>query len=311
MRRFIVRRFFTSLLVLFVVTVIIFSLSRLYGDPLALFVPEEGYSMNPEQLAKVKARLHLDRSVPVQYGYWIAQLLTGDLGNDLEDRRPLLPKLKKKFPPTLMLAGLAWSLATIVGVPLGILSAVKRGTVWDYIGRSFAVTGHSVPGFWVAIMGILIFSVTLRWLPSGTMGIDGVSWKNFVMPAAILAWLPMAGYTRLVRSSMLEILDSEFVKLARAKGVPRAAVIWKHGLRNAVIAPLTFSALLLAGLVTGSVAVETVFAWPGIAQWGVRAVFTNNLNVLVLVTMIFTLIVVIANFIADILYVVVDPRIRY
>ena len=209
-----------------------------------------------------------------------------------------------------MLAGAAWILATAIGVPLGILSAVKRGTVWDYLGRGFAVLGHSLPSFWIGIAAILIFAVWLGWLPSGTMGVHGTSWKNFVLPTVILAWLPMAGYTRLVRSSMLEILDSEFVKLARAKGVPDTVVVWKHGLRNAVIAPLTFSGLLLAGLITGSVAVETVFAWPGVARWGVQAVNNNNLNVLVTVTLVFTLAFVVLAFVIDLLYVVLDPRIR-
>lgn len=311
MNKFIIRRFFTSLMVVISVTLLIFVLSRFYGDPVSLFIPDQAYGLQPEQVERIKARLHLDRPVPVQYMFWIGQMARGDLGIDLVDQRPLWPKLKEKLPLTLMLAGAAWVIATAIGVPLGVLSAVRRGSAWDYIGRTLAILGQSLPSFWVAILAILIFSVRLGWLPSGTAGLEGLSFKNFILPTAILSWLPLAGYARFVRSSMLEVLDSEFIRLARAKGVSWQAVIWKHAFRNALIAPLTFSGLLLASLVTGSVAIETVFAWPGIAQWGVQAVFDNNLNVLVLVTLVFTLAVVIANFLVDILYVVVDPRIRY
>ena len=311
MTRFLVRRIFTSLLSLIAVTMIIFFVSRVYGDPLQNFIPEEGYGLQPEELERVTKRLHLDRAVTVQYMFWVKDLLRGDLGEDLRDRHPIAPKLKKRLWPTIQLAGLAWLVATVLGVPLGMVSAVYRGSIWDYLGRGFAVVGHSLPSFWLAILGILVFAVWLGWLPSGTQGIDGINWRNYVMPVLILAWLPMAGYTRLVRSSMLEIMDSEFIKLARAKGASGTTVLWKHAFRNAILAPLTFSGLLLAGLITGSVAVETVFAWPGIARWGVQAVYDNNLNVLSIVTLVFTTGFVLLSFIIDLLYAVVDPRIRY
>lgn len=311
MARFLAIRLLTSLLSLLVVTSIIFFVSRVYGDPISNFIPDEGYGLQPEEIQRVTERLHLDRAVPVQYAFWIGDLLKGDLGEDLRDRHPIAPKLMERIWPTAQLAGLAFIVATCVGVPLGVLSATRRGTFWDFGGRMFAVIGHSLPSFWVAIVAILIFSVLLKWLPSATQGIDGINWKNYVLPTLVLAWLPMAGYTRLVRSSMLEIMDSEFVKLARAKGVNTRVVIWKHAFRNATIAPLTFAGVLLAGLVSGSVAVETVFAWPGIARWGVQSVYENNLNVLSIVTLVFTVFYVVASFLVDILYVYVDPRIRY
>ena len=311
MARFLTIRLMTSILSLLVVTSIIFFVSRVYGDPINNFIPDEGYGLQPEEIKKVKERLHLDRAVPVQYAFWIGDLLRGDLGEDLRDRHPIAPKLRERIWPTVQLAGLAFIVATCVGIPLGVLAAYRRGTPWDYGGRLFAVIGHSLPSFWVGIVAILVFSVMLKWLPSATQGIDGINWKNYIMPTLVLAWLPMAGYTRLVRSSMLEILDSEFVKLARAKGVSTRGVVWRHGLRNATIAPLTFAGVLLAGLVSGSVAVETVFAWPGIARWGVTAVYSNNLNVLSIVTLVFTVFYVVASFLVDVLYVYVDPRIRY
>ena len=310
MTQFVIRRFFTSLLSLVAVTMVIFFMSRVYGDPLVLLLPEEGYGLTESRLSKFREQLHLDKPVPVQYGYWVRDLLKGDFGIDLADRRPLGPKLRRKIAPTLYLASAAWILASVVGTSLGVLSAIKRGSVWDFAGRMFAAFGQSLPSFWIAIVSILIFAVWLGWVPAGTMG-DGFSPKHFILPVGILAWLPLAGYVRLVRSAMLEVLDSEYIKLARAKGMPERTVIWKHAFKNAAIAPLTFGGLLLAGLISGSIAVEGVFAWPGIARWGVEAVWNNNFGVLALVTLMFTLGYIVVNFIVDLLYAVVDPRVRY
>ena len=291
-------------------TILIFAASRLLGDPTVLFLPEEGYGLDAEELEKARKRLHLDKPVPLQYAFWVGDLLQGDLGQDLGDRHPISTKLKDKLPPTLRLAVGSYILATLIGIPLGILSAVKRGSVWDMIGRIFALLGQSLPAFWIAILAILVFAVWLEWLPAGTQG-EGFSLKHYVLPTLTLAWLPAAGYLRLMRSSMLEVLDSEYVKLARAKGVGVNTVIWKHAFKNALIAPLTFSGLVLTGFITGSVSVEVVFGWPGIARLAVESVFTNNLTTLSVITLIFTLIYVVANFIVDIIYGVIDPRIRY
>jgi peptide/nickel transport system permease protein len=198
----------------------------------------------------------------------------------------------------------------VIGIPLGVLSAVKRGGWLDYIGRTFAVLGQTLPTFWIGILGVLVFAVILGWLPSGTMG-EGFSPKHYVLPTATLGWFAAAGYVRLVRSAMLDVMDSEYIKLARAKGVGTNSIVWKHGFRNAAIAPLTYSGLLLGGLISGSVAVETVFAWPGIARFAVTAVQTNNFTVVAIVTLIFTAVYVVTNFFVDILYAFVDPRIRY
>ncbi len=275
-----------------------------------MFLPEEGYGLDAAELEKARQRLHLDKPVPLQYAFWVGDLLQGDLGQDLGDRHPISTKLKDKLPPTLRLAVASYILATLIGIPLGILSAVKRGSAWDMIGRIFALLGQSLPAFWIAILAILVFAVWLEWLPAGTQG-EGFSIKHYVLPTLTLAWLPAAGYLRLMRSSMLEVLDSEYVKLARAKGVGVNTIIWKHAFKNALIAPLTFSGLVLTGFITGSVSVEVVFGWPGIARLAVESVFTNNLTTLSVITLIFTLIYVVANFIVDIIYGVIDPRIRY
>ena len=310
MSRFIIRRFFTGILTIVAATLLIFFMSRVYGDPLALLIPDEGYGFSQTALDEMKKKLRLDRAVPIQYVLWVGDMLRGDFGLDLTDRSPLRPKVLKRLRPTLLLAVPAFLLATVLGIPLGILSALRRGTRWDLASRVFAIGGQSVPPFWLAIMGILVFAVFLNLLPAGTMG-EGLAPRYFILPTLVIAWFPMSGYVRLVRSAMLEVLDSEYVKLARAKGVPEISVIWKHGFRNALIAPLTYGGLLLAAMLNGSVAVETVFAWPGIARWGVSAVWTNNFPVLAVVVLMFTLFYVVVSFTVDILYAVIDPRVRY
>lgn len=310
MQRFIVRRLFTSVLAILGATIVVFSVSRLLGDPRVLLLPDVSYGLSQEEYDKATKLLHLDKPIPVQYGYWLADLLRGNLGRDLTDRQLIAPKLPKKFGPTARLAFASWLLATLVGIPLGVLSAVKRGSIGDYFGRTFALLGQTLPVFWIAILSILIFSVWLGWLPSGTMG-EGLAIRNYILPTATLAWFAAAGYVRLVRSAMLEVLDSEYIKLARAKGVNARTIIWKHALKNAAIAPLTYSGLLLGGFITGSVAVETVFAWPGLARFAVEAVWTNNFTVLAVVTLIFTAVYIVANFLVDILYAYIDPRIHY
>ena len=310
MRNFIIRRFLTSILTLLGAAFFVFCVSRILGDPRVLLIPDQAYGITQEQLDELTRQLHLDKPIPVQFGIWLGQLLQGDLGRDLADRQLIAPKIPQKVGPTLKLALSAFILSTVIGVPLGVFSAVARGSIPDYFGRAFALLGQALPTFWVGIVGILIFSVWLGWLPSGTMG-EGFSIKHYVMPTATLAWFGAAGYVRLVRSAMLEVMDSEYVKLAKAKGVNSRTLIWKHAFKNAAIAPLTLSGLLLAGFITGSISVETVFAWPGLARFGVEAVWTNNFTVLAVLVLIFTGAFVFLNFIADILYAFIDPRIRY
>jgi peptide/nickel transport system permease protein len=310
MQRFIIRRLFTSLLAIIGATMIVFAVSRLLGDPRVLMVPIESYGLTHEDWERATKQLHLDKPIPVQYAYWMGQLLQGDLGRDLADRNLIAPKLAKKIMPTIKLALAAWILATVVGLPLGVMSAVRRGGVWDYAGRLFALLGQALPVFWIAILGILVFAVWLRLLPAGTMG-EGFAIRNYILPTVTLGWYASAGYVRLVRSTMLEVLDSEFIKMARAKGVKEWAIVWKHAFKNAILAPLTYSGLLLGGLIGGSVAVETVYGWPGLARYAVEAVQTNNFTVLAVVTLFFTAVFIITNFFVDILYAYLDPRIRY
>jgi peptide/nickel transport system permease protein len=309
MRKFLIRRFFSSIIALIGVTIIVFVLSRQVGDPVALLVSDGGYGLSDEAWQAQRAKLNLDKPVPIQYLLWLGDVLQGDLGHDLSDGYPVTKKIQEKIPNTFRLAAVAWVVATFVGIPLGVLSAVKRGSIIDYLARSFAVLGITLPAFYVAIMGILIFAVKLGWVPVAGSG-EGFAWKNYVLPVATLSWGAAAGYTRLTRSAMLEVLDSEFVRLARLKGVSNRMVIWKHALRNSLIVPFTVSALLLAGFITGTVIVEVVFAWPGLGRLAVEAVTNNNLNLVVGTTLMFGLIFIIVNFLVDIGYVFIDPRIR-
>lgn len=310
MYRFIIRRFLFGIVTMLGATVLVFALSRMTGDPRYLYAQPGGYGMSEETWAALGKELHLDRPLMVQYFLWLNDTLHGDLGKSLWDRKPVADHLKEKYPATLRLALAAFILSIAGGIPLGVLAAVKRGSIADYLGRGIALFGQAVPVFWLGIVGILVFSVKLHWLPAAGMG-NGISIKHYIMPAVVLGILPMAGYCRLTRSAMLEIMDSEFIKFARSKGVREWAVVWKHGFRNALIAPLTFSALQVAGLVSGAVVTESVFAWPGVGRLAYSAVTQNDFPTLLAVVLSFCGAVVVMNFIADLAYGWVDPRIRY
>jgi len=310
MSRFIVRRIFYMFVTMMIATLLVFSLSRIVGDPRLLYVQEGGYGLSPEAWDALGVKLHLDKPVAVQYLYWLGDAVTGDLGESMLDRKPVAEIMWDALGATLQLAFFGWMFATLVGVPLGVLSAVKRGSVWDYLGRSVALAGQTLPVFWVGIMGILIFSVKLEWLPVGTRP-EEFSPKHFIMPAITLGWFSAAGYLRLTRSAMLDVMDSEYIKLARAKGVNSTAVLWKHAFRNAIIAPLTFSSLVLAGFITGAIVTETVFSWPGLGRLAFSSVDDNDFPVMVGLMLLFTFMFLVVNLLTDILYAYVDPRIRY
>ena len=310
MSRFIIRRVAYMMLTMLVATLLVFSLSRVVGDPRLLYVQEGGYGLSPEAWDALGVKLHLDKPVAVQYLYWLRDAVQFDLGDSMLDRKPVSEILYDAMGPTLQLAFFGWIFATAVGIPLGVLSAVKRGSIWDYLGRGVALLGQTLPVFWVGIMGILIFAVQLRWLPVGTMP-DEFSFKHFVMPAITLGWFSAAGYLRLTRSAILDVMDSEYIKLARAKGVNATVVLWKHAFRNAIIAPLTFSSLVLAGFITGAIVTETVFSWPGLGRLAFTAVDDNDFPLIVGLMLLFTFMFLLVNLFTDILYAYVDPRIRF
>lgn len=314
MTRFIIRRFVFLILAIFAATLIVFALSRLQGDPRNVML-NVGY-VSPEQWEAWGKDFHLDKPVVVQYLIWIGKgIFQGDFGTSLKTGLPVLEMVKHFAPASIQLGLSATLFVLITGIPIGILSAVKRGTLLDAFGRTFAVFGQALPPFWLGIMLILVFSVNLDWLPSGTRGHDAANAfekaKHFIMPAVTLGWLASAGLMRLVRSSMLDVLDSEFIKLARAKGVGNTSVIWKHAFKNALIPPLTFSALILVGFIGGTVVTETVFAWPGLGMMTYTSILNNDFPLMTGAVLVFTVVYVFAVFVIDILYAFIDPRIRY
>jgi len=301
--RFVIRRLALGLFVMWVATVVVFALSRAAGDPRYLFVSE--YSTQ-EQWEEWGVRFGLDRPYPMQYLVWLGKAVRLDFGDSIYFNDNVWKIIPTRFGASFGLAIGAYAFAVVVGIPLGIISAITRGSYWDLAGRAIALLGQAMPGFWLGIMLILIFSVQLRLLPTSGMG----DWKHYVLPAVTLGWFPAAGLLRLIRSSLLETLDSEYVKFARAKGVSGRKVILKHALRNAAVVPLTYGGILLAAFITGAVITETVFFWPGLGRLSVQAVFNTDFPMLSALVLLFTAVFLIANLLIDILYVVIDPRIR-
>jgi peptide/nickel transport system permease protein len=317
MGRYLIRRFLFAIITLLLASMIVFGLSRLAGDPLLIYAKPGGYGMSPQRVADLSKKLGLDKPLAVQYLMWLGRVLTGDLGKTIVSETPVSRLVGERIMPTLQLGLTSSVFAIVLGLPLGVISAVKKGSVWDYVARIIALVGQAAPQFWIALMAILLFAVTLGWLPVGTSGPDDVSFfswaklRYLVMPTVTLGWGPAAAILRLTRSSMLDVMDSEYVKLARAKGVSSNLVIWKHAFRNAVLQPLTVAALTLAGFVTGAVVIERIFAWPGIGQLTINAVWNNDFPTLTSTVLILTAVYVVLNFVADIGYMWLNPVIRY
>lgn len=291
------------LVLLLATTVFIFGMSRASGDPRSMYLDRRMSGERWEELGKA---MGLDRPIYVQYGIWLAKVFKGDFGKSLHMQRDAMVVVRERLPATIQLGFGALIFTVFVGLPLGVLSAVSRGTVFDYVGRSFALLGQAMPGFWLGIMLIFIFAVHFGWLPTGRRG----GLDHYILPSITLGWYTAAGLLRLVRSSMLEVLDSEYVKLARAKGVRPWLLIWKHAFRNALISPLTYAGLLIGGFLTGTVVTETVFAWPGVGRLTISAVMNNDFPVMAAAMLFFTVIYVSTALFVDLLYLWVDPRIR-
>ncbi len=310
MRRFIIRRFLFGLFSIVLATLAVFFISRAAGDPLELYA-NSGYGISPEGEIAIRARLGLDKPVVVQYMLWLGRALKGDMGEPLLDRKPVFRVVTARLPATVELGATAYFLSFFVGIPLGVLSAVKRGSGWDYMGRFFALLGQAVPQFWLGLVLILLFAVQWEIFPAALRGDSIWDVKHLVLPTITLAWGGFAFYTRITRSAMLQILDSEYIRLARAKGVGSRTVIWKHAFRNALIQPLTGMTLGLVGLLNGAVLTETIFAWPGMGDMAITAVNNNDFPVLQAVVFFFTVLIVAMTFVSDLAYAVIDPRIRY
>ena len=304
MQRYLLRRFVMAIITLFAVSLLIFVMSRAAGDPRHVYLDDYSTQADWDKLTE---NMGLDKPYYQQYGIFIKDALSGKFGESLSEGRPSMEIILERFPATLQLGLAAFAFSVVLGVPLGILSAVKRGGPLDMIGKFVALIGQSAPVFWLGLMLMFFLSVQLEWLPP-----YGRQEKtSIILPGITLGWFYVAANLRLLRSAMLNVLDSEYVKLARAKGVSEKMVIWKHALRNALIPVLTFAGITLGGLVTGSLVVETVFAWPGLGQLAVKALIGVDYPLLQAVVVVFTLMYVIAAMLVDIMYAYIDPRIRY
>ena len=285
-------------------------MSRAAGDPLLLYA-NSGYGLTAESEVALRKKLALDRPVPVQYALWLGRTLKGDMGETILDRKPVFRIVTQRLPSTIHLGATAFLLSFLIGIPLGVLSAVTRGSIWDYVGRFIALLGQAVPQFWLGLVLILVFAVHWQIFPAALKGDGLLDVKHLVLPTITLAAGGFAFYMRITRNAMLQVLDSEYIRLARAKGVSNRVVIWKHAFKNALIQPLTGMTLGLTGFLTGSVLVETVFAWPGMGNMAITAVNNNDFPILQAVVFFFTILFVSMTFITDLLYAFIDPRIRY
>jgi peptide/nickel transport system permease protein len=303
-QRFIARRVVQSLGVLVVLALVVFALARVTGNPADLLLPEDASRDDREHLLKA---LGLDRPVHEQLVKFLHGALHGDLGTSIRYRKPAVEVFLDRLPNTLTLVPLALVSAVVIAIPLGLLAAVYRGTIIDRLSGAIAVLGIATPSFWLGIILIYVFSIQLGWLPSARMGGPA----HYVLPTITLAAFLVAGMMRLVRSSVLEILDTEYVKLARIKGLSQTVVIWKHCLRNALIPVVTLFGVFFALLVTGAIVTETVFAWPGVGRLTYEAVIFRDYPLLQAVILMKAIIVLSVNLGVDILYAYLDPRVRY
>ena len=305
MQRYVVVRLSQAFLSLIAVTIIVFLLARLTGNPLDVLLPLEAEEADYIRVEKVWG---LDKPITTQYLIFMKNAARGNFGESIKWRgNSALGLVIDRLPATAILALVSLAVATLIAIPIGVLSAVRRGTVFDFVGKIIALFGQSLPPFWLGIVLMWIFAVELDWLPTSGKG----DVKSIILPAIAIGWAQVAALMRLVRSSMLDVLELEYVKLARIKGVTENKVIWKHCLRNAGIAPLTYFGLILAGLMVGSVSMEAVFSWPGVGLLAIDAAKARDFQVLQAVVIVFSGIYVAANLAVDIAYAYLDPRIRY
>ena len=304
MKRFVLRRLGYAALSLVLLSVTIFLFVRVTGDPTVLLV-EPGASQ--ADIDALRHDLGLDRSLLVQYGTFLRDVVRGDFGRSFYYRTPVLELYLSRLPNSLLLAVAAMAFSLIIGIPSGIIAAVRVNSWWDSGGKLFALLGLSMPSFWVGLLLILFFSVYLGWLPSSG---SGTIW-HVLMPAFALGWYFAAAHMRLTRSSMLEVLGSEYVKLARLKGLPEALVISKHAFKNALIPVLTLAGINLVVMINVAVVVETVFAWPGIGHLIYEGISFRDFPVVQATVLMNGSMVIVVSLLVDILYAVVDPRIRY
>ncbi len=306
MQRFIFLRVIQSILAILVISAVVFALARVTGDPVAILLPEDASAAVVEQ---VRSKWGLDQPIYVQYVRYIGNFVTGDFGEAWAyGGVPITELIANRLPNTIMLAAFAWVISAAIALPIGVMVAVKKDSAFDWAGKVVALIGQSAPSFAIGLILMWIFAVILGWLP--TSGNDD-GFKSIILPGVALGYYNVAAVMRLTRSSMLEVLDTEYVKLARIKGMPEWKVIWKHCFRNALIVPFTYMGLIGAVLLTGSVVIETVFVWPGLGDLAIDAIRNRDFPVIQSIVILFAAFYIFINLLVDVMYAYLNPRIRY
>jgi peptide/nickel transport system permease protein len=302
--RYLIGRVLQTVLSMLVVVSIVFVLTRLSGNPVHLLLDVNASEKDQEILTR---HLGLDQPLVVQYALYVKNIARGDFGNSVLTRRPVTEHIWERLPATIELGSVAMALSVLIGVPLGVYSAVHRGRPLDRGARVFAVLGQSVPAFWLGLMLILVFAVVLGVLPAGGRG----GFANILLPAFTLGYFTSAAILRLTRSSMLEVLASDYVKFARLKGLHEQVVLWKHGLRNALLPVVTFAVMLFVQFLGGAVVTETVFAWPGLGRLILESITTRDYPIVQAGVLVLSALYLTGNLCVDLLYTVLNPRIRH
>jgi peptide/nickel transport system permease protein len=318
MGRYIIRRVLTAIPTLIAISMVIFAILALApGDPLSDLALNP--SVPPEVRQRIRENLGLEDPIPVRYTKWASSLFTGDFGYSFRTRGPVIDLLKQRLPTTLYISGTAFLVALLIAIPVGVLSAVKQYSVFDNVATTMAFIGFSLPTFATGLLFILLFTIKLDWLPSiyrTTIDADGLAgmWariKQAIMPITVLALFQAATLMRFVRASMLENIHQDYVRTARSKGLAERTVIGKHALRNALIPVVTIVALSLPAVITGAVVTEQIFRVPGMGALLISSIQNNDTPVVMAITFLFSILVVVFNLIADVIYGVLDPRIKY
>ncbi len=303
MSGFLIRRLAQGVISIVGASIVIFLISRLSGDPILILLPNDA---SPALIEDTRRNLGLDQPLWRQYLIFAQNALAGDFGRSYRWQMPALRLILDRLPATIELALCGLVFSVLIAVPIGVLSAVHRGGWIDRVGRIFAMLGQAMPAFWVGLLLILVFAIHLNWLPA--FGHGGVS--HVILPAIALGWYPVAAQTRIVRSAMLDVLDSDHIRLSRALGTPEHLIVWKYALRNAAIPLLTMLGVYFAAMLGGAFVVETIFAWPGVGRTVVEAVFSRDFPVVQAGVLFTSILFVISNLLVDLSYGIVDPRIR-
>jgi len=304
MARYILFRIFQGIICVVGASIIIFIASRVSGDVTLLLLPPDA---TDKQIEIMRQEIGLDKPLYIQYLMFAGKALKGDFGKSYRWEMPALTLVTDRFPATIQLAVCGLSFSIITALFFGVLSAVYQGSWFDKFGKIFALLGQAMPGFWVGLMFILLFAVKLEWLPA--FGKGGI--KNLVLPAITLGWYSVAAQTRMIRSAMLDVLDSDYIKTARSVGVPRKILIWKYALRNAAVPLVTMLGVYFAAMLGGSFIIETIFAWPGVGRTVVEAIFARDYPVVQAGVLFTSIFFVFSNLMVDLTYGLIDPRIRY